>query len=159
MPLTPPPACHPPAPTRLLTSEQGVADPSLMFPLGVADPALCTFLHDAFSLYFAAIPNYQNISSAGYGAGTIIPSECIAEGGGGGVLGERKVALRLLYRQHAQAWWLAAVSTQRCRWSCGCIKVPRYRHHICRPCASHPCPPASRTKIPQAPWRRWSLPR
>lgn len=50
-----------------------------MFPLGAADPALCTFLHDAFSLYFAAIPNYMNISGAGYGAGTIIPSEL--EGG------------------------------------------------------------------------------
>ena len=55
-----------------------------MFPLGAADPALCTFLHDAFSLYFAAIPNYMNISGAGYGAGTIIPSELEGEGEPGG---------------------------------------------------------------------------
>lgn len=65
---------------RVLINEQTGSDPSLMFPLGAADPALCTFLHDAFSLYFAAIPNYMNISGAGYGAGTIIPSEL--EGGG-----------------------------------------------------------------------------
>ncbi|KAI7840669.1 hypothetical protein COHA_005591 [Chlorella ohadii] len=63
---------------QVLISEQGGSDPSLMFPLGVADPALCTFLHDAFSLYFASIPGYNNISSAGYGAGTIIPSPLAA---------------------------------------------------------------------------------
>ncbi|PRW56760.1 alpha beta hydrolase [Chlorella sorokiniana] len=63
---------------QTLTNEQTGSDPSLMFPLGAADPALCTFLHDAFSLYFAAIPNYMNISSAGYGAGTIIPSPLAA---------------------------------------------------------------------------------
>lgn len=64
----------PPRSRRLLIGEAG-ADPSLMFTLGAADPAICFFLHDAFSLYFAAIPGYMNAPGSGYGAGTIIPSE------------------------------------------------------------------------------------
>lgn len=47
-----------------------------MFPLGFADPAICSFLADANSLWYAAIPGYMNAPGSGYGAGTIIPSEC-----------------------------------------------------------------------------------
>ncbi|PRW50931.1 alpha beta hydrolase [Chlorella sorokiniana] len=61
---------------KLLTGD--AVDPSLMFPLGGADPAICSFLHDAFSLYYAGIPGYMNAPGSGYGAGTIIPSPLAA---------------------------------------------------------------------------------
>lgn len=64
-------------PCRLLTTDAGAADTSLMFPQGAADPALCHFLRDLFSLQFAGIPGFQGVPGAGYAAGdgNVIPSE------------------------------------------------------------------------------------
>lgn len=58
-----------------LASEAGANDFSLLFPQGTDDPGYCNILADWVSLQFAAVPGWMNLTGAGYGAGTVVPSE------------------------------------------------------------------------------------
>ena len=125
------PPCPPP-PARVLISEAGAADPTLAFPQGAADPALCHFMHDAMSLYFAAIPGYMNISSAGYGAGNIIPSELRGRGGCG--WGREGCGLMpRMQREQTHAWRSVPPRLPVPRHECKHVMGARCTPPLCRP--------------------------